>query len=201
VNLLHIDSSALGANSASRALSAATVAKLKSAHSHLQITTLDLAAQPLAHLSGGHLMARMGMGEPPAELAEDMAAGDAALEALIAADIIVVGVPVYNFSIPSTLKAWIDRVCVAGKTFRYTEHGPEGLLKGKRVILTVSRGGVYAAGTPMAVFEHAESYLRVVFGFLGVTDLEVIVAEGLAVGEDQKAAALAGAHEKIAALA
>ncbi len=200
MNLLHIDSSALGANSASRALSAAAVAKLQAAHSHLKITTLDLASTPLPHLSGGHLMARMGVGEPP-ELAHELAAGGAALEALIAADIVVVGVPVYNFSIPSTLKAWIDWVCVAGKTFRYTEHGPEGLLKGKRVILTISRGGVYAPGTPMAVFEHAESYLRVVFGFLGVTDLEVIVAEGLAIGEDQKTAALAQAHEKIAALA
>jgi FMN-dependent NADH-azoreductase len=200
VNLLHIDSSALGANSASRALSAATVAKLKAAHSHLTITTLDLAATPLPHLSGGHLMARMGMGEPP-ELAGELAAGGAALEALIAADIVVVGVPVYNFSIPSTLKAWVDWVCVAGKTFRYTEHGPEGLLGGKRVILTISRGGVYAPGTPMAAFEHAESYLRVVFGFLGVTDLEVIVAEGLAIGEEQKTAAMAGANAKIAALA
>jgi FMN-dependent NADH-azoreductase len=201
VNLLHIDSSALGANSASRALSAATVAKLKATHPHLKVTTLDLAAQPLAHLSGAHLMVRMGMGEPPADLAHDVAAGDAALEDLIAADIIVVGAPVYNFSIPSTLKAWIDRVCVAGKTFRYTEHGPQGLLSGKRVILAISRGGVYAPDTPMAAFEHAESYLRIVFGFLGVTDLEVIVAEGLAVSEEQKTAALAQAHEKIAALA
>jgi FMN-dependent NADH-azoreductase len=200
VNLLHIDSSALGANSASRALSAATVAKLQAAHGDLKITTLDLAATPLPHLSGGHLMARMGMGEPP-ELATELAAGGAALEALIAADIVVIGVPVYNFSIPSTLKAWIDWVCVAGKTFRYTEHGPEGLLGGQRVILTISRGGVYAPGTPMAVFEHAESYLRIVFGFLGVTDLEVIVAEGLAIGEEQKSAAMAGANAKIAALA
>jgi FMN-dependent NADH-azoreductase len=200
VNLLHIDSSALGANSASRALSAATVAKLQAAHSDLEITTLDLAATPLPHLSGGHLMARMGMGEPP-ELAHELAAGAAALEALIAADIVVIGVPVYNFSVPSTLKAWIDWVCVAGKTFRYTEHGPEGLLKGKRVILTISRGGVYSPGSPAASFEHAESYLRVVFGFLGVTDLEVIVAEGLAIGEEQKAAAMAGANAKIAALA
>ena len=110
------------------------------------------------------------------------------------------GAPVYNFTVPSQLKAWIDRICVAGRTFRYTEKGPEGLAGGKRVILTVSRGGFYGPGSPAASFEHGETYLRGVFTFLGVTDLEVIVAEGLRVSEEQRAAAMGAAHARIAEL-
>jgi FMN-dependent NADH-azoreductase len=201
MNLLHIDSSVLGANSVSRVLSAAAVAGLKVANPDLSITYRDLAADPIAHLSGGYLAAMMGAGEHDGPLSHDLATGEAALEEFLAADIVVLGVAVYNFSVPSQLKAWVDRIAVAGKTFRYTETGPQGLAGDKRVILTVARGGFYGPGSPAAAFEHAETYLRTVFGFLGVTNLEVIVAEGLRVGEAQREAAMTGAHEQIAALA
>jgi FMN-dependent NADH-azoreductase len=201
MNLLHIDSSVLGGNSVSRVLSAAAVAGLKVANPDLSITYRDLAADPIAHLSGGYLAAMMGAGEHDGPLSHDLATGEAALEEFLAADIVVLGVAVYNFSVPSQLKAWVDRIAVAGKTFRYTETGPQGLAGDKRVILTVARGGFYGPGSPAAAFEHAETYLRTVFGFLGVTNLEVIVAEGLRVGEAQREAAMTGAHEQIAALA
>jgi FMN-dependent NADH-azoreductase len=186
MNLLHLDASVLGPNSASRALSAAVVSRLTAADPGLSVTYRDLAANPLPHLTGDGLADIMGGGE-----------GAAAVEQFLAADIVVIGAPVYNFSVPSQLKAWIDHIVIAGKTFRYTEKGPEGLAGDKRVILTVSRGGFYGPGSPMAAFEHGESYLRGVFPVLGVTDLEVIVAEGLRVGEEQRAAAMAAALARI----
>ena len=112
-------------------------------------------------------------------------------------DVIVIGAPMYNFSIPSQLKAWIDRIAVAGKTFRYTANGPEGLAGNKRVIVAVSRGGLYSAGMPAAAFEHVESYLRGVFGFLGVTDLEIVVAEGLQIGPEQREKAMQSALQLV----
>ena len=100
----------------------------------------------------------------------------------------------------SQLKAWVDRVLVAGKTFRYTERGAEGLAGGKRVILGIARGGVYSPGAPHAAFEHAETYLRAVFGFMGITSPEIVVAEGLAIGPEQRERAVQGALGQIAAL-
>ena len=202
MNLLHIDASILGPNSASRALSAAAVARLTAADPALTVTYRDLSADPLPHLSGAYLLAMMG-GEGAAiagPLTHDLAQGEAALEAFLAADIVVIGAPVYNFTVPSQLKAWIDRICVAGRTFRYSEKGAEGLAGDKRVILTVSRGGFYGPGSPAAAFEHGETYLRGVFAFLGVTDLEVVVAEGLRVSEEQRAAAMDAALARIAEL-
>jgi FMN-dependent NADH-azoreductase len=199
MKLLHLDASILGPNSASRALSAAAVARLAAADPGLTVTYRDLAADPLPHLSGAYLFAMMGgEGAQATEpLARDLAQGEAALEEFLAADIVVIGSPVYNFTVPSQLKAWIDRICIAGRTFRYSEKGPEGLAGDKRVILTVSRGGLYGPGSPAAAFEHGETYLRGVFAFLGVTDLEVIVAEGLRVSEEQRAAATAAALAQI----
>lgn len=117
---------------------------------------------------------------------KDVAASQAALEEFLAADIVVIGAPMYNFTIPSQLKAWIDRILVAGKTFRYTATGPESLAGNKRVIIAISRGGFYGAGAPAAAFEHVETYLRTVFGFIGVADLQIIVAEGLQIGPEQR---------------
>jgi len=99
----------------------------------------------------------------------------------------------YNFTIPSQLKAWIDRIVVAGKTFKYGAQGPEGLAGNKRVIVAISRGGFYGAGTPAAVGEHLETYLRWVFGFIGVKNLEFISADGIQVGPEHREKALAGA--------
>ena len=192
MKLLHIDSSVLGPHSVSRQVSAAIVERLNKATPHLEIVYRDLTSTPLAHLSGSHLAAAQGA---PAEaaLAQDLAAGQAVLEEFLAADIVVLGAPMYNFTIPSQLKAWIDRIVVAGKTFKYGAQGPEGLAGNKRVIIAVSRGGFYGAGTPMAVGEHLETYLRWVFGFIGVANPEFIPADGIQMGPEHREKALAGA--------
>ena len=197
MKLLLLDSSILGGNSASRKLSAAIVDQLTNAAPGLDIISRDLALQPLSHLSGEHLAAAQGAVPESPAIQKDVAASQAALEEFLAADIVVIGAPMYNFGIPSQLKAWIDRIAVAGKTFRYTANGPEGLAGNKRVIVAVSRGGLYSAGMPAAAFEHVESYLRGVFGFLGVTDLEIVVAEGLQIGPDQREKAMQGALQVV----
>ena len=189
MNLLHVDSSILGGHSASRALSAAAVAELTSAHPGLKVSYLDLVANPVPHLSGADLPS----------LASD-SGENRILDDFLAADILVIGVALYNFTIPSQLKAWLDRLFVAGKTFRYAETGPVGLMGGKRIVLTIARGGYYGPGSPAAPLEHAETYLRGAFAFLGVTDLEVVVAEGLRVSDEQRDAAMAAANDRIADL-
>jgi FMN-dependent NADH-azoreductase len=167
MKVLHIDSSILGDNSASRVLSREIVSRLAAEHPGAEVQYVDLAVTALPHMSGRSL----------AKLDADESATDArVMSDFLAADVIVIGAPMYNFSIPTQLKAWIDRVVVAGKTFRYSAAGPEGLVKGKRVIVAISRGSVYGPGSTA---EYAESYLKHVFGFIGITDLEFIRAEGL----------------------
>lgn len=185
MKLLHIDSSILGEASASRALTRAIAARWKEAHPDAQVVHRDLAAQELPHLSHAALT---GANELEA------ARSAAVLEEFLAADVVVLGAPMYNFTLPSQLKAWIDRITVAGKTFRYTERGPEGLAGGKQVIIAVSRGGVYPPGSPA---EFTESYLKFLFGFLGVRDVTFVRAEGLARSSQQREAALQAAHEAI----
>lgn len=185
MKLLHIDSSVLGGNSASRNLSAAIVAHLRAEQPGIEVVHRDLAAQTLPHftpvLAEGHpCVARNG------EI----------LDEFLAADVVVIGAPMYNFTIPSQLKAWIDRILTAGKTFRYTENGPEGLAGGKRVIIASSRGGIYSEG-PAAAVDFQETYLKHVFGFIGIRDVEFVRAEGLNLGAQQRDAALARAHRQI----
>jgi FMN-dependent NADH-azoreductase len=200
MKLLHLDSSILGGNSASRQLSAAITGQLAKAMPALEIAYRDLAAEPLSHLSGEHLAAGQGAVPESPTLRKDIAASQAALDEFLGADIVVIGAPMYNFGIPSQLKAWIDRIAVAGKTFRYGPAGPEGLAGGKRVVVAISRGGFYGPGMPAAALEHVESYLRAVFGFIGVTDLEIIVAEGLQIGPEQRDKAMQGALQAVTAL-
>jgi FMN-dependent NADH-azoreductase len=192
MKLLHIDSSVLGPHSVSRQVSAAIVDRLSRTTPGLEIVYRDLTSTPLEHLSGSHLAAAQGAA-PEAALRQDLAAGQAVLDEFLAADIVVLGAPMYNFTIPSQLKAWIDRIVVAGKTFKYGAQGAEGLAGNKRVIVAISRGGFYGAGTPAAVGEHLETYLRWVFGFIGVTNLELISADGVQVGPEHREKALAGA--------
>ena len=192
MKLLHIDSSVLGPHSVSRQVSAAIVERLRKTTPRLEIVYRDLGSTPLAHLSGSYLAAAQGAPPEPA-LQQDLAAGQAVMEEFLAADIVVLGAPMYNFTIPSQLKAWIDRILVAGKTFKYGAQGAEGLAGNKRVIVAISRGGFYGPGTPAAVGEHLETYLRWVFGFIGVTDLEFISADGVGVGPEYREKALAGA--------
>jgi FMN-dependent NADH-azoreductase len=181
MKLLHIDSSVLGPHSVSRQVSAAAVDRLRKATPGLEVVYRDLTLTPLAHLSGSHLAAAQGAA-PEAALQSDLVAGQTVLNEFLAADIVVLGAPMYNFTIPSQLKAWIDRIVVAGKTFKYGAQGAEGLASNKRVIIAISRGGFYGAGTPAAVGEHLETYLRWVFGFIGVTNPEFIFADGIQVG-------------------
>ena len=192
MKLLHIDSSVLGPHSVSRQVSAAIVDRLVKANPRIEVVYRDLTATPLAHLSGSHLAAGQGA-VPVAALQPDLAAGQAVLDEFLAADLVVLGAPMYNFTIPSQLKAWIDRIVVAGKTFKYGAQGAEGLAGNKRVIIAVSRGGFYGADTPAAVGEHLETYLRWVFGFIGITNPEFISADGVQVGPEHREKALAGA--------
>ena len=201
MKLLHIDASILGANSASRTISAAVVARLEASSDALEVTYRDLVAAPLSHLTGAYLAGQRADVQHDQAMQEDLALGGAVLAEFLAADIVVVGAPMYNFTVPSQLKSWIDRVLVAGKTFHYTETGPKGLAGGKRVVLALARGGFYGAGAPAAAHEHQESYLRSVFGFMGISDLTVIRAEGLATGPEQRHKALDAALAEAAALA
>ena len=125
-------------------------------------------------------------------------AGSEALDEFLAADVVVIGAPMYNFSIPSTLKAWIDRIAVAGRTFRYGANGPEGLAGGKRVVIVSSRGGIYSEGA-MQALDFQEQYLRKLFGFLGVTDIEIVRAEGVNLSPENKLHAVGTALEAIRA--
>ena len=187
MKLLHLDASILGDNSASRSITHEVVARWRAAVPRLEVKHVDLAAHPLPHLSAGSL----------ARADETDAARDArALADFQSADVIVIGAPMYNFAIPSQLKAWIDRIVVAGKTFRYTESGPHGLAGGKRIVVAVSRGGVYP---PDAPGDFVEPYLTFVFRFLGITDLTFIRAEGLAISPERRQQGLNAALASIAA--
>ncbi len=164
---LHIDSSINGGNSASRAISRSIVGQLDND----RLVYRDLVAEPLPHLT------------------LDAFADSSVLDEFLSADTVVIGAPMYNFTLPSQLKAWLDRILVAGKTFRYTESGPEGLAGGKRVIVGLARGGMYDAGSPAASPEHLESYLRGIFNFIGI-EPEFVAADGLNFGPEQREASL-----------
>jgi len=194
MKLLHIDSSVLGPHSVSRQVSAAIVERLRKANPGLEVSYRDLTLTPLAHLSGPHLAAGQ-EAAPEAGLQADIVAGRTALEEFLASDVIVLGAPMYNFTIPSQLKAWIDRILVAGKTFKYGAQGVEGLAGNKRVIVAISRGGFYGPGTPAAVGEHLETYLRWVFGFIGIKSPEFISADGIQIGPEHREKAVANALE------
>lgn len=173
MTILQIDSSISGADSVSRRLTRDIVAQL--AKGGQRVFRRDLAAEPLAHLTA------RGQDEH-------------LLDEVIGADAVVIGAPMYNFTIPTQLKAWLDRLAVAGRSFRYTANGPEGLLGGKRVIIALASGGAYEDGSP---FEHSKSYLKAFFNFLGI-EPEFVTATGIALGAES---ALAGAGEQIERLA
>src|SRR5262245_44792225 len=200
MKLLHLDSSVLGPHSVSRQVSAAVVDRLRQTTPGLDVSYRDLTATPLAHLSGPHLAVGHGA-TPDAALQPAIAARQAMLEEFLAADIVVVGAPMYNFTIPSQLKAWIDRILVAGKTFKYGPDGVQGLAGNKRIIIAISRGGYYGAGTPMAALEHLETYLRSVFGFIGIKNPEFIAANGIQVGPEHREKAVANALQAAGGLA
>lgn len=171
MTILHIDSSISGDNSASRAISRSIVDRLLAADPAARVISRDLVADPLPHLT------------------LDAFVDTEVLDQFFAADTIVIGAPMYNFTLPTQLKAWLDRILVAGRTFRYTAEGPEGLVGGKRVIIGLARGGIYDAGSPASSLEHLETYLHGVFDFIGVTP-EFVAADGLAISPEQREAAV-----------
>lgn len=193
MKLLHIDSSISGEGSASRQLSAAIVAASTRAMPGLEVIRRDLDADPVPHLDSRRLPTVRPANAPEAAIGIPDPEGAQALDEFLAADIVVIGAPMYNFTVPSQLKAWIDRILIAGKTFRYSEIGPVGLAGGKRVIIASSRGGLYAPGLPFEANDFQETYLRAVFAFIGIEDVEIVRAEGLALGPEQRKAAIGAA--------
>jgi FMN-dependent NADH-azoreductase len=174
VTILHIDSSINGDNSVSRIISSAIVERLSRENPEAEVIRRDLANEPLPHVTWAAY------------------ADSSVLDEFLAADTIVIGAPMYNFTVPSQLKAWIDRIVLAGTTFRYGENGPEGLAGGRRVIIALARGGVYGEGSPAAALEHLETYLRGLFNFLGI-EPEFVVAEGVNISPEHKENAIAAA--------
>ena len=188
MKLLHLDSSILGQHSASRELGAAIVARWQRDVRGIEVTYRDLAANPLPHLSGGSLAQAN---------ADEAATAAAVMDEFLSADVVVVGAPMYNFGIPSQLKAWIDRVAVAGKTFRYTANGPQGLAGGKKVIVAATYGGLHPVESGR---NFVEPYLRQVFGFIGIADVEFVDAAGLNISPEQRSLALETAEQRIEAM-
>ena len=196
MKLLHIDSSILGDNSASRQLSREVVEAWKAADPSVEVVYRDLAADAIAHFSAATLVAA-GTPEDMRDAAQAFEAklSTETLEEFLAADAVVIGAPMYNFTVPTQLKAWIDRVAVAGKTFRYTEAGPEGLCGNKKVVLVSTAGGLHAGQLTGAGHE---DFLKVFLGFIGVTDLEIVRAHGLAYGPEHRSQAIDAAQAQIA---
>jgi FMN-dependent NADH-azoreductase len=190
MQLLHIDSAITGAHSVSRQLTAQIVAAWKANHPGTQVSYLDLVADAPAHFTMDAMAPRTGQTDGLSEVQKrENAVSERLVSQFLAADVVVIGAPFYNFSIPTQLKAWIDRIAQPGRTFKYTANGPEGLAKGKTVIVASTRGGVYSTSEGGRAMEHQESYLQTVLGFFGVTDVRFVRAEGVAMGDAAKAQA------------
>ena len=204
MNILHIDASPQGSASISRQLTAAVVERLKRDNADATVKHRDLTAAPISHLSGELLQVlRPAPGSTPPSnptLRAEAEQTETLVSELLGADVVVIGAPMFNFSIPSQLKAWIDRVAQAGRTFSYTAEGPVGLAVGKKAIIVSTRGGFYAGTAYEAVMDHQESYLRTVLNFLGITDVTFVRAEGVAVSAEKKQEALTSAGRQIAEL-
>lgn len=194
MKLLHIDSSIQADHSVSRQVSAAIVARLRQHTPDVTVAYRDLTVMPLAHLTGATLTMAPGS-------EEDVAHGKEVLAEFLAADTVVIGAPMYNFTVPTQLKAWIDRILVPNVTFRYSDTGSViGLAGRKRVIVGLSRGGFYRPGEGGGP-DHQEPYLRVIFGFIGIHNVEFVRAEGIKISEQQRQMSLDGALKAAATIA
>jgi FMN-dependent NADH-azoreductase len=197
-NILLVQSSPRGSESYSQRVADSIVEEIKDRHLSTTVTFRDLAQNPLSHVGPAFVSALSAKPEAlTAAQSEALALSDTLIGELVTSDVIVLAVPMHNLGIPSTLKAWIDHVVRAGYTFTYSESGPEGLLKGKRLILVLASGGVYSNG-PAKQIDFQEPYLRAVLGFIGLTDIEVVRVEGVAMSTigAEKAAATAIAHSR-----
>ncbi len=198
MRILHVDSATTGDASVSRKLTRLIVDHLTAKHPEAQVEVLDLGTDPLPHLD----VVTTGAIRLPAEAHDEAMKAAfpterAVLDQFLSSDIVVIGAPMYNFTIPSQLKAWLDRLGVPRVTFSYSEKGPEGLAGGRRVIIASSRGGTYEIGSPV---EHQESYLTEFFGFIGIPRIEWIRAEKTGFGPDALAEAMGAAKDEIAKL-
>lgn len=188
MKILHLISSPRGEASASIKLGRAIVEKLEAAHPGSNVTEHNLSATTFPHLEEVHIQSFFTPAEArTSEQAAAIAHSDAAIDELLAADIIVIGAPMYNFSIHSSLKTWIDHIARKGRTFNYSGQGPEGLVKNKKVYLAISSGGIYSEG-PMQSYDFIENYLRSVLGFMGMTDITTYRAEGLNLPDNRELA-------------
>ncbi len=196
--ILIIESSARQQDSVSRQLTQTFIQQWQAAHPGDSITVRDLARNPVPHLDANLLGGWMKPAEQRSAAEQDsLQRSNELTEELLAADVLVMAAPMYNFAIPSTLKAWLDHVLRAGVTFKYTDTGPQGLLTGKRAYVLTARGGIYAGSTA----DHQEPYLRQVMGFIGIHDVEFIHAEGLNLGGDFHEKGLNQANAKLAQVA
>ncbi|MBB5217132.1 FMN-dependent NADH-azoreductase [Parapusillimonas granuli] len=203
MKLLHVDSSINGANSVSRKLTKDIVTQWLRENPDTQVDYLDLANEAPGHFSSD----AMGFRLPPSDALpteaqqRENALSEALVSQFLASDVIVIGAPLYNFAVPSQLKAWIDRLAQAGRTFKYTEKGPVGLAGGKTIIAALSRGGIYSTSEAGQAMEHQESYLKTVFGFFGITDIRIVRAEGTDLGAENRSKAFEVAEHCIKAVA
>jgi FMN-dependent NADH-azoreductase len=196
--VLIIESSARQQDSVSRQLTQQFISQWQAAHPADQITVRDLAINPVPHLDSTLLGGWMKPAEQRNEIEQlALERSNQLTDELVAADVLVLAAPMYNFAIPSTLKAWFDHVLRAGVTFKYGETGPQGLLTGKRAYVLTARGGIYAGGS----LDHQEPYLRQVLGFVGIHDVTFIHAEGLNMGGDFLEKGLNQAKAKLAQVA
>lgn len=193
--ILHIKSSSAPQGSVTREIGIAALERLKAQAPRAKVIERDLVKTAVPHVDP-QFVGAMFSGKPDAT---ELALSNQLVDELFASDIILIESPMYNFGIPSVLKAWIDHIARAGKTFRYTPTGPEGLLKGKQAILILGSGGVYSDG-PMKIMDHQGTYLQAVLQFIGITDVESIAVEGVAMGPDKKTEALARAAQQAALL-
>ncbi len=200
MKILHLDSSVTGEKSVSRSLTAIAAERLKSQYPDAEYIYRDLVNETLRHYTAVLRIYGDNVEQTTPEQKQEFALGKQILEEFLSADIVLVGAPMYNLSVPSQLKAWIDHIVVPGVTFKYGAKGAEGQCGGKRVIILSTRGGQYGPGTSSEPYDFQEKYMRAIFGFLGVQDVTVITAEGIARGPEIAAAAIAGAKAAIANL-
>jgi FMN-dependent NADH-azoreductase len=200
MKILHLDSSVTGAQSVSRPLSKATTEQLVKSNPGAEVTYRDLVGEPLSHYTAVLRVHGADFVAVTDEQKLELKMGEEILAEFLASDVVVIAAPMYNFSIPSQLKAWVDLICVAGKTFSYGSEGPKGLCGGKKVVIVSTRGGQYGDGAPFAPYDFQEKYLKAVLGFIGITDVSVVRAEGLGRGGDVAKAAVESAYAEIAKL-
>ncbi|KPA88978.1 MULTISPECIES: FMN-dependent NADH-azoreductase [Pseudomonas] len=199
MNILHIDSSILGEGSVTRELSAELVAQLRARHPTARVTYRDLAEHEVRHLNGAIAAGfrQPGGGEWDEATVREHQVSETLVTEFLHSDLLVIGAPMYNFSLSSQLKAWLDRIAQVGRTFKYTENGPVGLSAGRRVIVVSARGGFYAQG-PFAHMDFQENYLKAFFGFLGIGDVQFVRAEGASKGDQVRQQGITRARLAIA---